>query len=612
MYRDRAGMEREHAAKLQILFKRAAEKKSKLEAALALGEHPTKAFDSSTPMQNSLIAAYTELMDSLANTAHDHVSIADGLTSQVVEVLKAIEKKNEEAKKTEMQFFQKLLSDRDRVYSERLKCKQKARAQDDKHADRTAKQTEQQRNEMLNSKNAYLISIAVANNVKAQFYNTSLPTLEDVPIPYAFASLKSRRLVERFAKILQHSQALQISHLDSLKNRINRVNAAFGAVDAAKDQNLFIDHNIRPFTAPDDWSFEPCPTHYDTNDISVEPAPKIFLQNKLTRCQMKLSELGPLVDAKQQEQDQLLSQIGSYKLDHTFGTIDSLSDNLLDVQHQLDLYTSSERILETEIDTICSAIGDEHGDQRPHSFKATSFSIPTQCGYCKSTIWGLSSKGKTCKLCGISVHSKCELKIPADCQQGSLVRTESLARRGSTASRRSTSSRVVSSPPQTHTPLSSSYVSSIASSDSTEESHPTARVLFDFKPTSEFELEVSGDQTLLVAQAQGQTVDVIEADDGSGWVKVADMQGKDGLVPASYLQHGDGRPPATQSSSGHRVRALYAYEAQGPDEISLVEGQTIELTPGPSGGQNYGDGWWEGIDSAGRRGIFPSNYVSLE
>lgn len=42
------------------------------------------------------------------------------------------------------------------------------------------------------------------------------------------------------------------------------------------------------------------------------------------------------------------------------------------------------------------------------------------------------------------------------------------------------------------------------------------------------------------------------------------------------------------------MRSLYDYEAQGPDEISLKEGELIALTEGPSGGKNYGDGWWEG------------------
>ena len=62
----------------------------------------------------------------------------------------------------------------------------------------------------------------------------------------------------------------------------------------------------------------------------------------------------------------------------------------------------------------------------------------------------------------------------------------------------------------------------------------------------------------------------------------------------------------------------------------MQEGGLIELTSGPNGGMNYADGWWEGasvhsynrgkryehatrvyvgVDTNGRKGIFPSNYV---
>ena len=38
------------------------------------------------------------------------------------------------------------------------------------------------------------------------------------------------------------------------------------------------------------------------------------------------------------------------------------------------------------------------------------------------------------------------------------------------------------------------------------------------------------------------------------------------------------------------VRAIYSYLAQGPDELSLQEGDIIELLSG----QTAEDGWWEG------------------
>ena len=52
------------------------------------------------------------------------------------------------------------------------------------------------------------------------------------------------------------------------------------------------------------------------------------------------------------------------------------------------------------------------------------------------------------------------------------------------------------------------------------------------------------------------------------------------------------------------MKALYDYAAQGSDELSLTEGELVELTPV---GETYGEGWWEGTKN-GQTGIFPSNY----
>ncbi len=123
------------------------------------------------------------------------------------------------------------------------------------------------------------------------------------------------KLLERFTKILQHAQVLQTNHLDVLKSRLVSVESALSEINIVGDQSLFIDYNIRPFTAPNDWKFEPCATFYDTaslflgvyilliwhgvqDELNTDPAPKVFLQNKLTRGRIKLQELGPLMETK--------------------------------------------------------------------------------------------------------------------------------------------------------------------------------------------------------------------------------------------------------------------------------------------------------------------------
>ena len=47
---------------------------------------------------------------------------------------------------------------------------------------------------------------------------------------------------------------------------------------------------------------------------------------------------------------------------------------------------------------------------------------------------------------------------------------------------------------------------------------------------------------------EGQSVRVLEDDDGSGWVKVADTSGGNGLVPASYIELVPDEPAPVQTS----------------------------------------------------------------
>lgn len=72
------------------------------------------------------------------------------------------------------------------------------------------------------------------------------------------------QLIERFVAVMAQAQLLYKGHLDVLRGHIDGVESRLGAVNAQADQELFIEHNIRPFTKPGDWSFEPAAVHYDT------------------------------------------------------------------------------------------------------------------------------------------------------------------------------------------------------------------------------------------------------------------------------------------------------------------------------------------------------------
>ncbi len=71
-------------------------------------------------------------------------------------------------------------------------------------------------------------------------------------------------LLRGLTTILQQAQALQTNHLSNLQSRVAAAQQALAAIDIVKDQELFVTYNLRPFTVPGDWGFEPCTGYYDT------------------------------------------------------------------------------------------------------------------------------------------------------------------------------------------------------------------------------------------------------------------------------------------------------------------------------------------------------------
>lgn len=63
------------------------------------------------------------MISSIVDSAQDHINLSDSLNTQVVEALKSMEKRHDEAKKKQMQHFGKLLAERDRAYGDRIKVK---------------------------------------------------------------------------------------------------------------------------------------------------------------------------------------------------------------------------------------------------------------------------------------------------------------------------------------------------------------------------------------------------------------------------------------------------------------------------------------------------------
>ncbi|PVG02179.1 hypothetical protein CPB86DRAFT_751530 [Serendipita vermifera] len=633
LIRERANLERDYSAKLLALTKKAQEKKVKRMQGVVLGDEPAKVYTDDTIRSSTLDVAYTQFLTSWEESAGLHATYAAELGNAVAEDLRRLEKRKEETKRGQMHFYTKLVSERDRIYGDRTKSQQKyydectevdsARQKQerfsghDRHSERVAKQYEQQKVDMLNCKNNYIVMTALANKIKSKFYQVDIPDLEN-----QFQDIQIN-LIRRLVEVLTQTQTFTKSHLNALTIKNETASAAISKIDTTHDQNMFITFNLRHFTAPADWKFEACPSYYDTATLNTEQTPKIFLQNKLAKAQAKLNDAKAIAENKE-------SEASSIKVNVASEDADDKTDKYLEALHQVTFYKSSVALLEKEVEVVKAALGDDVGTQHPHTFKSSSFSIPTTCEYCHSSIWGLSKQGKTCRSCGISVHAKCEMKVPAQCTGtggskstfGHIRNSLSLSKSDSREESKALSPKTADAP-SLMTPTVATPTVATPSSFTTQphqEEHPTiwATVVFDFTASSPFEISVD----------EGTRVKVLEEDDGSGWVKIfKESTEKSGLVPASYLKldsDEDSEDEAVQpelsmpvpsvaqvSRSGKYVVALYDYEAQGDDELALVVGEHYELTSGEHGGEHYGEGWWEGINAHGKQGIFPSNYVQM-
>jgi len=125
VYRERAALERDYAAKLLALAQKAVDKKNKKMAPAVVGDEPYKAWNEETLLQSTLENAYSKIIASFVNAQQEHLNLADALSVQVVGVLLSLARKNEAHRKKQAQFYQKVLADRDRLYNDRAKSKVK-------------------------------------------------------------------------------------------------------------------------------------------------------------------------------------------------------------------------------------------------------------------------------------------------------------------------------------------------------------------------------------------------------------------------------------------------------------------------------------------------------
>lgn len=352
-----------------------------------------------------------------------------------------------------------------------------------------------------------------------------------------------------------------IDHLQHLAGEIPRN-------DPKLDSMMFVRHNVAPWQEPLDMVFEPSPVWLDDSAMATDETAKIYLRNVLGKSKSQLKELKQEVDKKRREVDNVKRvrqniREGRDKRDEV-----ELVKAMFAMQEDLHSVERQRLTAEVETSTITSTVGDVSLGAQNHQFKSQTFKVPTNCDLCGERIWGLSAKGFDCRDCGYTCHSKCELKVPAECPG-----EQSKEERKKLKAERQAASKVTAPPANGGPPEGISELSSLSRSNT-------------------MDTLSSG----YAASANRSVSDRVPGEEGG-------LDGVSGHLPTASRPPATARrnrivaPPPTQyatelptntptvgsvslHSAEPRAKMLYAYQATGDGEVSVDEGdQVIVIEP---------------------------------
>ncbi|KAI0019326.1 FCH-domain-containing protein [Xylariomycetidae sp. FL0641] len=628
-YRERSAIEKEHSAKLNALAKKYFEKKSKKSSTLSVGETPTMTPGS---LENASLTIWTTQLTTLEARAEEHEKYANDLIQKVAEPLKFYGGKFEELRKRHAEYAAKLEAECDSSYGDLRKVKGKydaacqevesKRKKSESSFDKAKAQSnyQLQLHEMNNAKNTYLIAINVTNKQKEKYYHEYVPEVMDSLQDLSeFRTMKLNDLWSTAASLEVAMLQQSNSHVDHLAQEVTRNLPHL-------DSMMYIRHNMGSFQEPADRVFEPCPVWHDDDLMVTDEPAKVYLRNVLNKSKGQLGDLRREVDKKRREVEgvkRIKQRIrdGTEKKDEV-----QIVSQMFAMQEDLHQVDRKRLTAEVETSTITSVVGDVTLGAKNHNFKSQTFKIPTNCDLCGDRIWGLSAKGFDCRDCGYTCHSKCEMKVPAECpgelskEERKKYKAERQAAAGSLLKPSGTPDHVAELPDlsrsNTMNSLSSGYAASAHRSisgpaggtpspaDETPPeptgprparksrmvAPPPAAYISELPDNSVngsipkkapeqkgkmlYTFEANGDGEVSVPE--GRDVTVLEPDDGSGWVKVRAGY-KEGLVPAAYLEISAAPivPQGTGSSLNNRPGSTYSNSGSSIGTVGKKKGPAV-------------------------------------
>lgn len=519
------------------------------------------------------LTTWTTQLTTLESRAAEHDKFGSDLVSQVAEPIRYLGTRYEELRKRHAEYADKLEKERDSTYADLAKMKgkydascmevekrrKKTESSFDYSKTKAASVYQQHVSDMHNVKNSYLIAINVTNKQKEKYYHEYVPDLLD-----SMQDLSESR-TSKLNGIWSVAVAIETATLKRSTDFMVHLAGEIPRNQPPLDSMMFVRHNVSSWQEPPNKAFEPSPVWHDDDQMVVDEAATVFLRNVLGKSKAQLGDLRREVDKKRREVEsarQIKKAIREGKDKRDEGEVVRAV-----FQMQEDLHQSDHKRLTAEVETttITEAVGDVTSGSKNHNFKSQTFKIPTNCDLCGERIWGLSAKGFDCRDCGYTCHSKCEMKVPAQCpgeqtkdekkalkaerqQAAGLVRTPSALGKSS--------ENVSDQPNMTRTNTMNSLSSGYA---------------------------VSANRSVSGAKSPAEDLTPAASTVSKASISGPNTMRKNRVVappPASYVSELPGSEVNGGSLSAQteqKGKMLYPYDGNGPGELTVGDGITVTI-----------------------------------
>ncbi|KAI8318390.1 hypothetical protein GQ54DRAFT_294204 [Martensiomyces pterosporus] len=616
---EKAAAEREYGRKVLELARGYQEQLAGIyEAKEGAGDNSLALTDAEAAASESLelLPAVNEWVVRLEEEGRLHMQLASKISTDIADELHQAFGSLGDARKKSLEFYQRLLGERDKVFE--LKDKARAqyelrskalgtsqtrqeRATNEKDQDKYRQKADKNSSLRNQAKNEYILQVAVANAVKQAVNHQFTPRIMD-----SMQTINEQR-VATTKRLLLQLLAMQEAADSKKVAGTQRAAHVLGRVTPETDSEQYIrkriDGGLSKWEEQADFRVIVDYAGGEESAMATDGESQVILRNLCLQADRERSRAEHELHAKNEAAEKQRRQTGSGGKG---------SERALEKAAEAEQDATLVELAIVQHKALRAAVESELGPVdrgSPHEFKSYTVAISKTCDYCGDSIGGLNRKAARCALCSYTCHAKCQIKVSPNCagpdheSKGGFLSLFGSKKK----SRHERSASVVSgasaeSGASTDGPASSSNVASGSASQTSLQ-----------RQASSYGATLPRRSASQAPQALHDGSPRMAAAGGVSSVGRSNTVGRSGVGSAAgggSVAGGGGRSPSTATASatdGSYVTVVYDYEGDGSTTLTVHAGDRVRVVEPDTGGHG-----WIRVSASGQEGLVPTTYVNMD